>query len=256
MHSTRHQPISSHVPGSDTAVLMIHGIQGSPDQFDFLIEALSGQYTIQTLLLPGHGRQIRDFAKSSMAQWQAHVDKALTELAREYKHIFLVGHSMGCLLSLQAAVSHPKNVAGLFFLAPAFKMFISGRCISCNARMLFSEKDADEIVAAIRRGNSVMANTPFAYLLGAPRFAELMQKARACQTLLDICHLPITAVHSENDEIISKKTVSILKGRPNVRVLVAKESSHYHYPPKVRKALAKLLQEFIQKHRENRNAAL
>ena len=249
MQTQRHRPIFMEAPGSDTAVLMIHGIQGSPDQFTFLVEALAGQYTVQTLLLPGHGGMVRDFAKSRMAVWQAYVDDALLALTKRYRRVFIVGHSMGCLLGLQAAVSHPDKVAGLVLLAPAFRVFISRRCVACNAKMLFAKAEDDEIVAAMRQGNSVSASSPFAYLLGAPRFLELLQKARACRPLIGQCGVPMAVVHSENDEIISRKTVDLFQRRPNTRVYMAKKSSHYYYPPQARKALAKLVREFIQTNR-------
>ena len=54
--------ISDH---KQTAVLMIHGIIGSPRHFDMLIPLIPAEWSIYNILLDGHGKRVEDFAESS-----------------------------------------------------------------------------------------------------------------------------------------------------------------------------------------------
>ena len=45
-----------------TAVLCVHGIQGSPTQFDWVLDALPEDYHGESILLPGHGGDVRLFS--------------------------------------------------------------------------------------------------------------------------------------------------------------------------------------------------
>ena len=62
----RHQQIKRIVDGSNTAILFIHGIIGTPDQFNDLIPFVRKDISIYNILLDGHGKGVRDFASTSM----------------------------------------------------------------------------------------------------------------------------------------------------------------------------------------------
>lgn len=53
----------------DIAILFVHGIQGSPNQFRFLLERLENNVSYYNLLLPGHGANYLEFRASGVAQW-------------------------------------------------------------------------------------------------------------------------------------------------------------------------------------------
>ena len=80
---------------SDTVLVFTHGIQGSPMQFNKIINSLKGEYSIENLLLPGHGNSVKEFVNSSLDEWQKCLDNRIELLEKEYKNIILVGHSMG-----------------------------------------------------------------------------------------------------------------------------------------------------------------
>ncbi|MDP4152498.1 MAG: alpha/beta hydrolase [Bacillota bacterium] len=162
---------------SDTVIVFIHGIQGSPLQLDYLIQMLNGLYSIENLLLPGHGKTAYDFRKSSMAQWQNYVDESVKKLQSEYKNIILVGHSMGCLLSVQSGISYPNQIRGLFLIAMPLNIHIKYSYIKNNLLAAFCKTDKNEIVAAARKGNSVSTSNPFEYVACIPRYIELLKKS-------------------------------------------------------------------------------
>ena len=64
------------VPNADTAVLMIHGICGTPNHFRDVIpleERIPDHISVYNLLLDGHGGTVSDFAASSGRKWSEKV---------------------------------------------------------------------------------------------------------------------------------------------------------------------------------------
>jgi len=54
------------IPGAKTAVLMIHGIVGTPEHFAMLYPYVPEDWSIYSIRLAGHGGSVEDFAAASM----------------------------------------------------------------------------------------------------------------------------------------------------------------------------------------------
>lgn len=105
-----HEPYLIEAPLADTLVLLIHGITGSPHQFDALARHLYAEgISVQSLLLPGHGSTAKAFAQSGRLEWERSVNRAVRHALLRYKNVVLVGHSMGCLLAINAYHTLPEN---------------------------------------------------------------------------------------------------------------------------------------------------
>ena len=91
------------VPGAKTAVLMVHGIVGTPRHFDFLLDTVPQDVSVMNILLPGHGGTVKDFANASMKQWKQTVAEAMETLCTTHERVIVVAHSMGTLLTAEAA---------------------------------------------------------------------------------------------------------------------------------------------------------
>ena len=94
----KHDEVVRIIPGAGTAVLLIHGICGTPKHFVGgipLMEWIPSDWSIYNLLLPGHGGTVEDFAKSSLKQWRCSVRRAFCALAKTHEQVYIVGHSMG-----------------------------------------------------------------------------------------------------------------------------------------------------------------
>jgi carboxylesterase len=232
---------------SETVIVFIHGIQGSPSQFDYLIQMLNGSYSIENLLLPGHGKTVNDFKKSSMTQWQNYVDERVKQLQNEYKSIVLVGHSMGCLLSVQAAISYPQQIRGLFLMAIPLKIHISYPYIKNNLVVAFSKKDRNEIISATRKRTSISTSNPFEYLGAIPRYIELLNKCKTTQELIKKLQLPIIVLQSENDEVVSNKSLYYVKGNQNIQAVIVTHAGHYYYSKENREQISYALKQFVIK---------
>ena len=59
-----HKPVKRIVPGAKTAVILCHGIMGSPDHFRHFIPLIPEDWSVCCLLLDGHGKGVMDFARS------------------------------------------------------------------------------------------------------------------------------------------------------------------------------------------------
>ena len=69
---------------SNVAVLMVHGIVGSPAHFKNLIDVIPEDMTLHNILLDGHGKGVSDFGKSSMKKWKAQISAEIETLLKTH----------------------------------------------------------------------------------------------------------------------------------------------------------------------------
>lgn len=110
---------------SDNVLLLIHGLGTSAKSWIKNIPALSKEFRVIAVDLPGYGKSDKGFYKYSMS-WNAQV---LTEFLTELKidNATFIGHSMGGQISLHAALNYPDRVNKLVLISPAgFENFTEG----------------------------------------------------------------------------------------------------------------------------------
>jgi len=105
---------SSHGTGPMT-VILVHGWTCDETTWDAQVTALSKQYRVLTLDLPGHGKSgpPKD-GMFSMELFAKAVEAVRSEAKAE--KIVLVGHSMGTPVVVQYARMFPQHTAGLVFV--------------------------------------------------------------------------------------------------------------------------------------------
>lgn len=90
--------------GGGHAVLLTHGFTGSPGHMRPIAERLhQAGFTVQGLLLPGHGTRQEDMLKSTWQDWMQAELQSVHTLKQKYGHVSVCGLSMGGVLSLIAA---------------------------------------------------------------------------------------------------------------------------------------------------------
>ena len=101
----------------EQAILFVHGSPGSMDAYlDYMADtALLKHADLVTFDRPGFGNSGFGVSEPSLARQADLVAEIMRQLG--YKRYFLVGHSYGAPVILQAAVRHPELVAGLCFIA-------------------------------------------------------------------------------------------------------------------------------------------
>lgn len=216
------------VPGGRNAVLMIHGILGTPRHFDFLLPLIPEDWAVANILLDGHGGKVTDFSHSSMKKWKAQVSERLDDLLTRYDRVLLVAHSMGTLFSIQESIRRPDKIVGLFLLQTPLRPRLKLSSAIHAALMPFGivVKAAEDMY----RGTSVrMDIRVWRYLGWIPRFLELFRECAATRKLLGQICVPCRIYQSAKDEMVSTRSCRDLAPHPRLQVTVLENSGHFAY---------------------------
>lgn len=94
------------------ASLCLHGLTGTPYEVRPIAEALVARgVRARGIRMAGHGESVEALANTTHEEWVARARAALGELRAEHDRVFLVGVSMGGLVSLRLAQT--ERVDGL-----------------------------------------------------------------------------------------------------------------------------------------------
>ena len=99
-------------------VICLHGLGSNKASFFETIAALTPDFTVHALDLPGFGSSAKPARAPYNAPWFADAVRGyMDSMAIDEAH--LVGNSMGGRIALEVAFGEPERVAGLSLLAPA-----------------------------------------------------------------------------------------------------------------------------------------
>ncbi len=231
---------------AEAAVLCIHGIVGTPNHFRMFLPLIPEEVSIWNLLLDGHGKGVRDFARTSMKVWETQVQEAVDELAKTHKRIYIVAHSMGTLLAIEQAVRCQK-IAGLFLLAVPIKLFLKPAMLRAPLKILSGKIDPDDqmTIAAQNCCGVEIEKNIFLYFGWIPRFLELFGKIRATRKLFPLVKTPCNVYQSAKDEVVSGRAGKYLKRYPQLKVAELTQSGHYYYEEADKAFLLNEFEKFI-----------
>lgn len=221
--------------GAETAVLCVHGILGTPRHFDMLLDLIPEEYAVRCIVLPGHGGEARDFSQSSLCLWEQKVRDSVDELRGKYKRLYLVGHSLGTLLLLDELRRSAEGIAGAFLMAVPLTPFVAPSAVRHSLPTAFGmkAKPGSELSHAWRCAYSVRPNMNlFRYATFLPRFIDLFRKiARVRRGFASLPEgVPIMAVQSYYDELVSRGSIRFLRRFPRIDTRVLSSSRHFYYP--------------------------
>jgi carboxylesterase len=92
---------------SDIAVLLIHGLGGTPTEMKYVGSRLQQNgYHVEYCKLAGHGQTIEHLKQSKYTDWIESACDAYLKLANKYSVIHVAGLSAGGLIALQVAIRH------------------------------------------------------------------------------------------------------------------------------------------------------
>ncbi len=251
-----HKQTYEHIKGSDTVIIFIHGFTESPNQFLNLIDiALNSGYSYLNLLLPGHGTTSREFSKNGYKKWTKYVDKQIEEMQKIYKNIFLVGHSMGCLLAINTYLKDKYNIKGIFCINIPFNIRVDFKTFISGAKIVFIPNYIkDDFTKEMKNRTSISNKKLLLYIFWIPRYIDLFYLSYKIYFNIKNIKIPTIYLQSYNDGLVSIKSAikirNILK-KHNIKksvIIVLKNSGHFDYSKEDKKTIEKSLLSFIKKY--------
>jgi len=92
----------------ERAVLVLHGIAGSPAQLREMSQRLADEgYRLYGVVLPGHGTDPDDLHGVTWKKWYAHVLAEYERVRERHGSVSVIGFSLGAALGLRLAMEHP-----------------------------------------------------------------------------------------------------------------------------------------------------
>ncbi len=232
---------------SENAVLMVHGILGTPRHFDAILPLIPDGWSIYNILLDGHGGTASDFSKTSMKKWRSQVKNTLEALCRTHKNVYIIAHSMGTLLSIEAALSHKDKIKAMVLLACPLKAGVKLRMVKNSLGIIFDKiDDADAYELATKNATSVKTDKRLWIYVGyIPRFIELLSYIRVIRKTILSVDIPCYVFQSGNDELVSTKSLKYIKANDKLTVSVLENSGHFYYESEEFKTIANTLKKIL-----------
>ena len=147
---------SIYYDGNKGAVLLLHGLTGSPYTFGPLARRLADEgYEVAAPLLPGHGTSPEHLRYTGWGDWLVAARRAFDRLADRHKNVFIVGFSMGSLLATVVAQRGLK-VAGLVAIAVPLELDLKSQTVLKIARKV----PIDLVVPFVKKDNGPDVSDP------------------------------------------------------------------------------------------------
>lgn len=230
-----HRPYTKAVPGASTAVLMVHGILGSPRHFDMLLPYIPADWSVYNIVLDGHGASARDFARTNRKRLEKQVEGEVARVCDKYERVVVVAHSMGCMLTMNAIVKLglEHKIAAMFFLGAALRPMCTLPIVKTSVRMLFCKPDSSDPreMAGRRLCGTTLHRRVWEYLAWIPRFIDLFALAAYTRRCVPHYDLPMTVLQSYKDEVVGRASIKPFRKNPRAHAEFLPDSSHFYYAP-------------------------
>lgn len=219
-----HTPLRIVRPDAEVAVLLLHGITGSPFVWKELARSVAEELpvTVSVPLLPGHGTRWQDLARRGYDDWYFHAREELERLRASHERVVVAGLSMGGALALDLA-ARTDAVDALVLVNPA---------VFVDDPLAFALPVLGRLVPSVRAiGNDIALPgvTEHAYARTPVRaVASLHRAQRGLRERLWAVEAPVTLCLSSTDNVVGPRSAAYLRShlprRP--REIVLRRSRH------------------------------
>lgn len=156
-------------------MLLLHGFTGTPDHMRPLANHLHDLgFTVYAPLLAGHGTTCENLAQTGWKDWYASARDAFENLKKKHDVVFVVGLSLGGVLTLKLAEDLGPDVAG----------------IACLAAPLYLETWINLVVPLVAR-------TPVGWFYRYQKKGDIDIKDQSAKAnIWHVNEMPIACIHS------------------------------------------------------------
>jgi carboxylesterase len=191
------------------AVLLLHGYNDSPQSLHFVAAALNAHgWTVRVPLLPGHGRQLQDWAATGAADWERAARGELAALQHSHAEVAVGGLSMGGALAFMLAAEQP-SVRAVIGFAPYLHASLSVELLQFIAPVASFGARYFASGGAASVHDPVAGEEMIAYRYSTPRLAvELEKIVRITRKGLARVRQPVLVVQSREDNRIPEKSAA------------------------------------------------
>lgn len=242
-----HKPYIRQAENAQTAVLMVHGIVGSPAHFKDLLPLIPEDWSVYNILLDGHGADVEDFSHTDMQKWKTQVQAQLDDILSTHNRVLMVAHSMGTLFAIREAIRRPDDIVGLFLLNVPLTPYVPVKTATNSLSLALGIPPKNATTRAMEAAVSVNL-TPklWKYIGWTPRFWELLQECRATIKRLPLLKTPTYTFQSRHDELVSMRSCQYLDKHPCITNTVLESSGHFAYSKIDTHLLQRKLKEIIK----------
>ena len=210
--------------GNKTGCLLIHGFTSTPAELRELGENLMKEgYTVLGIQLKGHGTTVEDMIKSNYQDWLNSSIDGYNLLRVDCDKIYVIGHSMGSLLSMYLAENFHVNK--LVTLAPPL---VTKNKAANYAHII------KYFVKYVEWPHKERPSEESKYLLGYKRIPmKSIADFNKLSSIIkkDLCKItsPILIMYSHNDDTVDNTSVNLMTAKIKstiIETICLEESGH------------------------------
>ena len=240
-------------PGGKIGCLLIHGFTGTPKEMRWMGEDLNKRgYTVLAPRLPGHATRPSDMIRTRTSEWLAAVEDGWHLLSGSVDQIFLVGLSMGGVLSLIMSTRLP--VTGTIIMSTPYQLPDDPR-LKFTQLLSFFMPYLPKPSRSEDPGTGYFDSSLWDYHVSYPvnplrSIAELQLLLAEMRSVLPIIKTPVLLVHSKNDTYVPQDSMPLLYekiGSDDKTMLWIEGSGHVVTEEPPRWQVYQAAHEFIQR---------
>jgi carboxylesterase len=235
------------IPGNQIGCLLIHGFTGAPKEMRWMGEYLGNLgYTVLGVRLAGHATQPEDMARMHWQDWLTSVEDGYYLLKGFVDQVFVMGLSMGGILSLLFAAQHP--VSGVVAMSTPY-------ALPDDPRLPFV-KTMSWLMPKVKKGPSDWHNLeaekdhvdyPYFPTRAIIQLRDLLSVMRSA---LPKVQVPVLLIHSKQDSGVAPhnaEQILTALGSPDKQLLWVENSGHVIPREPDRYLAFKAVDEFIHR---------
>jgi carboxylesterase len=244
------------LPGGRTGVLLTHGFTGGPKEMHWMGEYLNQQgYTCLGVRLAGHATKPEDMIRACWTDWTASVEDGYNLLRGATDKIFLVGLSMGGVLSL--LMSTRLDVAGVVAMSTPYTLPNDPKDYPIRFIKLYSYFKTYLPKSAELPGASWFDKEAFKGHISYPQnpirsIAEMKTLLGEMRAALPLVKKPVLLIHSKNDKYVLPENIErlydgLVNASDKTKAYVV-EAGHVVTRDAARHQVFALAHDFIKRH--------